>query len=77
VKRVLIMLCLVTSGCVGTYVHVPKKVTVLRCALIYRSEFRVTDKGVESYNGKPDAEAIKAATNISWWARLAALFTGG
>jgi hypothetical protein len=45
--------------------------------VIYKSEFRVTEKGVEAYNGKPDADAIKAATNVSWWTRLAALFTGG
>ena len=65
------------SGCVGTYVNVPGKVTVLRCAVIYRSEFRVTEQGVDSYSGRPDSETVKAVAGVPWWVRLAKWIKGG
>lgn len=65
------------SGCVGTYVNVPGKVTVLRCAVIYRSEFRVTEQGVESYSGRPDAETVKAISGVPWYVRLVGWLKGG
>ena len=68
------------SGCVATYVRVqpdPVRVTVWRCAVVYRSEFRVTEHGVESYNGRPDSETVKAVAGAPWWVRVIAWIKGG
>jgi hypothetical protein len=81
-KRVLIagLAVALNAGCVATYVRVqpdPVRVTVARFAVVYRSEFRVTEHGVESYNGRPDAETVKAVAGAPWWMRVIGWFKGG
>ena len=81
-KRVLIAALAVAllSGCVGTYVNVqpdPVRVTVWRCAFIYRADCKITTNGVESYSGRPDSETVKAVAGVPWWVRLAKWIKGG
>jgi hypothetical protein len=81
-KRVLIagLAVALNAGCVATYVHVqpdPVRVTVWRAALVYRADCRITQNGVESYNGRPDAETVKAVADAPWWMRVIAWFKGG
>ena len=68
------------TGCVGTYVSVqpdPVRVTVWRCAFIYRADCKITKAGVESYSGRPDSETVKAVAGAPWYVRLASWLKGG
>ena len=66
----------ILAGCVGTYVHVPAKATVVRFALFYSADFSVSTNGVEAYRGKGDAAAIRAAGEAGGQAAATAIKNG-
>ena len=76
------------SGCVGASVSAqgydsngkPWSATVRRVAFVYRMDIpQLEVPGVfkmNGYNGRPDAETVKAVST-PWWMRVIAWFKGG
>lgn len=65
-KLLMIVFCMVLTGCVGTIVSVkpePLEIKVYRLAVLYRVDVPSINKdGIKGYSGEGDPETIKAAT---------------
>jgi len=63
-KLLMIVFCMVLTGCVGTIVSVkpePLELKIYRLAIFYRVDVPSINKdGIKGYSGKNDTKAIKA-----------------